>query len=323
MCARDNAEQVAAYLAWLAGQRRQSAHTLSAYARDLARLVALAAEQPLAALEVASIRRQIACLHGKGLSGRSLARLLSAWRGFFRWLQQEGRGACNPCLTLRAPKSPRRLPDALSVEESIGLLEGGDQTGVDANEAHAVLDLRDRAMFELFYSSGLRLSELDGLNLDVLESLRDSGEIRVTGKRSKTRVVPVGGKAQEALEAWLVARASLAAPEENALFVSRRGTRISMRMIQKRLNRRAKEADFSAPVHPHMLRHSFASHLLQSSGDLRAVQEMLGHSSIASTQVYTHLDFQHLSKIYDQTHPRARLKEEDEKRKTGHDEDLS
>ncbi|MDR1350033.1 MAG: tyrosine recombinase XerC [Zoogloeaceae bacterium] len=303
-----NAEQVAAYLAWLSGQRRQSAHTLAAYARDLARLVALAAEQPFAALDADSIRRQIALLHGKGLSGRSLARLLSAWRGFFKWLQQEGKTPRNPCLTLRAPKSPRRLPDALSVEESIGLLVRADPSNANGDEAGAVLTLRDQAMFELFYSSGLRLSELDGLNLDALESLRDSGEIRVTGKRNKTRIVPVGSKAREALDAWAAARASLAAPEENALFVSRRGTRISMRMIQKRLNRRAKEAGFSAPVHPHMLRHSFASHLLQSSGDLRAVQEMLGHSSIASTQVYTHLDFQHLSKIYDQAHPRARIR---------------
>ena len=301
----ENARQVANYLGLLSGQRRQSAHTLSAYARDLARLVDLAGEQPFTAIDSNNIRRQVALLHGKGLSGRSLARLLSAWRGFFGWLQRQGGITCNPCLSLRAPKSPRRLPDALSVEESIGLL-----TGVRADEAEsdAVLLLRDRAMFELFYSSGLRLSELDGLNLDALEALRASGEIRVTGKRNKTRVVPVGSKAQEALDAWAAARASLAAPEENALFVSRRGTRISMRMIQKRLDRRAREAGFSAPVHPHMLRHSFASHLLQSSGDLRAVQEMLGHSSIASTQVYTHLDFQHLSKIYDQAHPRARRK---------------
>jgi integrase/recombinase XerC len=305
-----NAKQTAAYLAWLSGQRRQSAHTLAAYARDLARLVVLADEQPFAALDSNNIRRQIALLHGKGLSGRSLARLLSAWRGFFRWLQQQGKMTHNPCLTLRAPKSPRRLPDALSVEESIGLLSG---VSAEEEKADAVLFLRDQAMFELFYSSGLRLSELDGLNLDALENLRANGEIRVTGKRNKTRIVPVGSKAQEALDAWAAARASLANPEENALFVSRRGTRISMRMIQKRLNRRAKEAGFPVPVHPHMLRHSFASHLLQSSGDLRAVQEMLGHSSIASTQVYTHLDFQHLSKIYDQAHPRARRK----RQKTG------
>ncbi|MDR2365447.1 MAG: tyrosine recombinase XerC [Zoogloeaceae bacterium] len=303
-----NAEQTAEYLAWLAEQRRQSAHTLSAYARDLGRLADLAGEQPFARLDAASIRRQIALLHGKGLSGRSLARLLSAWRGFFRWLQREGKATHNPCLTLRAPKSPHRLPDALSVEESAGLL--GAATAADAGDRaeNTLLALRDQAMFELFYSSGLRLSELDGLNLDALESLRDSGEIRVTGKRNKTRIVPVGGKARAAIAAWVAARASLAAPEEAALFVSRQGRRISVRMIQKRLERRAKETGFSMPVHPHMLRHSFASHLLQSSGDLRAVQEMLGHSSIASTQVYTHLDFQHLSKIYDQAHPRARLR---------------
>ncbi|MDR1890439.1 MAG: tyrosine recombinase XerC [Zoogloeaceae bacterium] len=295
-----NAALVATYLAYLSGQRRQSAHTLTSYAHDLDRLLIAADGQTFGKLDALAIRRQIAILHARGLSGRSLARLLSAWRGFYKWLQWEGRVEHNPCLDIRAPKSAKRLPDALSVEESAGLMSGAEEEGDER------LALRDQAMFELFYSSGLRLAELDRLNLDAFPGILAEGEVRVTGKRNKTRIVPVGGKARAALDAWMKVRASLAAPEETALFVSRRGTRISMRMIQKRLSGRALKNGFSTHVHPHMLRHSFASHLLQSSGDLRAVQEMLGHNSIASTQVYTHLDFQHLSEVYDKAHPRAR-----------------
>jgi integrase/recombinase XerC len=295
---------VLAYLASLSEQRRQSTHTVKGYARDLERLLRAADGQPFERLDALAIRRQIAILHGQGLSGRSLARLLSAWRGFYGWLQREGKTHQNPCADIRAPKSPKRLPAVLSVEESAGLLGGN----VD-EEGDERLERRDLAMFELFYSSGLRLAELDGLNLDALAGILAEGEVRVTGKRNKTRVVPVGGKAREALAAWAAVRASLATPEETALFVSRRGTRISMRMIQKRLAARALKSGFSTHVHPHMLRHSFASHLLESSGDLRAVQEMLGHDSIASTQVYTHLNFQHLSVVYDKAHPRARRRE--------------
>jgi integrase/recombinase XerC len=305
-----NAALVVAYLAYLAGQRRQSAHTLTSYAHDLDRLLTAADGQAFGRLDALAIRRQIAILHAHGLSGRSLARLLSAWRGFYKWLQWEGKTEQNPCLDIRAPRSPRRLPDALSVEESAGLMSEAGEVDEAGDER---LILRDRAIFELFYSSGLRLAELDSLNLDALDGILAEGEVRVTGKRNKTRIVPVGGKAREALADWMKVRASLAAPEESALFVSRRGTRISMRMIQKRLAERALKSGFSTHVHPHMLRHSFASHLLQSSGDLRAVQEMLGHSSIASTQVYTHLDFQHLSAVYDKAHPRAR------RRKSGDD----
>ncbi|GHT90952.1 tyrosine recombinase XerC [Betaproteobacteria bacterium] len=299
-----NALLVATYLAYLSGQRRQSVNTLTSYAHDLDRLLAAADGQAFDRLDALAIRRQIAILHAKGLSGRSLARMLSAWRGFYKWLQWEGKAKQNPCLDIRAPKSARRLPDALSVEESGGLM--ADAGHEDDDER---LALRDCAMFELFYSSGLRLAELASLNLDALDGILAEGEVRVTGKRSKTRIVPVGGKAREALDAWVQVRASLAAPDEAALFVSRRGTRISMRMIQKRLDLRALKNGFSTHVHPHMLRHSFASHMLQSSGDLRAVQEMLGHNSIASTQVYTHLDFQHLSAVYDKAHPRARRRD--------------
>lgn len=296
----DNAAAVQAYLAELAEQRRQSPHTLSNYGRDLRRLLQAAAERPLADFDTLAVRRQVALLHGQGLSGRSLARLLSAWRGFFKWLLQRGLVPANPCAGIKAPKSPKRLPRALSVEETLGLLDQTPDTGDDR------LNRRDQAMFELFYSSGLRLAELASLNLDVLEGMLVEGEVRVLGKRSKVRLVPVGSKAREALAAWAAVRQQLAAPEEQALFVSQRGRRLSLRMIQERLRLRALQAGITTRVHPHMLRHSFASHVLQSSGDLRAVQEMLGHASIASTQVYTHLDFQHLAQVYDLAHPRAR-----------------
>ncbi len=302
----DNAATVEAYLAELGEQRRQSPHTLSNYRRDLQRLLAAAEERPLAGFDTLAVRRQVAQLHGQGLSGRSLARLLSAWRGFFKWLQLRGEVPANPCEGIKPPKSPKRLPRALSVEETLGLLD------TPADEGDERLNLRDQAMFELFYSSGLRLAELASLDMDTLEAMLVEGEVRVLGKRSKIRLVPVGSKAREALAAWAQVRDQLASPEETALFVSQRGKRISMRMIQERLRRRALQAGVASRVHPHMLRHSFASHVLQSSGDLRAVQEMLGHASIASTQVYTHLDFQHLAKVYDGAHPRARRKRENE-----------
>ncbi|MDP3537930.1 MAG: tyrosine recombinase XerC [Azonexus sp.] len=292
-------DAVVAYLAELAEQRRQSPHTVSNYRRDLVRLLALAGETPLADLRVHHIRRFVAQMHGQGLSGRSLARQLSAWRGFFNWLGRGDAVKANPCEGVRSPKSPKNLPNALSVDESARLLEPDE-------EGDSVLVARDAAMFELFYSSGLRLAELAALDCEALDSALHEGEIRVLGKRNKARLVPVGSKAREALAAWAAVRDSLATAEEPALFVSRRGGRISHRMIQLRLARRAVQLGVPRHVHPHMLRHSFASHVLQSSGDLRAVQEMLGHASIASTQVYTHLDFQHLAKVYDLAHPRAK-----------------
>ncbi len=287
------------YLAELAEQRRQSPHTISNYRRDLRRLLALAGGVPAPELQVHQIRRFVAQLHGQGLSGRSLARMLSAWRGYFAWLGQHNSVAANPCEGVRPPKSPRRLPKALSVDEAAALLAPDD---VD----DPVLASRDAAIFELFYSSGLRLAELAALDVDALESVVLEGEVRVLGKRSKARIVPVGARAREALAAWRDVREQMAAEGERALFVSRRGSRLSHRSIQLRLGRQAILAGLPSHVHPHMLRHSFASHVLQSSGDLRAVQEMLGHASIASTQVYTHLDFQHLAKVYDSAHPRAK-----------------
>ena len=293
------ATAVAAYLAELAEQRRLSPHTVSSYRRDLARLLNLAGDIPLAELQVHHIRRFAAQLHGQGLSGRSLARLLSAWRGFFNWLGRGDVVRANPCEGVRSPKSPKHLPNALSVDETARLLQPSD-------DGDAVLLTRDTAMFELFYSSGLRLAELAALDCAALDSALNEGEVRVLGKRNKARLVPVGRKAREALAAWAALRDSLAGAEEPALFVSRRGGRISHRMIQLRLAQLALQLGLPRHVHPHMLRHSFASHVLQSSGDLRAVQEMLGHASIASTQVYTHLDFQHLAKVYDAAHPRAK-----------------
>jgi len=293
---------VSGWLEILAQQRRQSPHTVSNYRRDLGKLLVLAGDVPVERLLPHHIRRFVGQLHGGGLSGRSIARALSAWRGFFAWLGQRGAVAANPCEGIRPPKSPKRLPDALPVDETMRLLAADDS-------GDALLDARDQAMFELFYSSGLRLSELAGLDVAALETAVHEGEIRVLGKRSKARIVPVGSQARSALATWKAVRAELALSEQPALFISRRGTRLTPRAIELRLQQRALRQGLPVHVHPHMLRHSFASHVLQSSGDLRAVQEMLGHASIASTQVYTHLDFQHLAKVYDAAHPRAKRKD--------------
>jgi integrase/recombinase XerC len=283
------------YLEGLRTGRRLSAHTLAAYARDAHLLESLAGERTLASLTSHDIRRFVATLHGRGLAPRSLARVLSAWRGFFAWLVRQHAAASNPCTGVRAPRAPKRLPEALSPDEAVRLVAIDDASD---------LGLRDRALFELAYSCGLRVSELTGLDLDSIDTR--TAEARVTGKGSKTRIVPVGRPALEALAAWRTIRATLARPGEAALFVGRSGRRLAPREVQRRIKRWAAAAGLEMDVHPHMLRHSFASHVLQSSGDLRAVQEMLGHASITSTQVYTHLDFQHLARVYDAAHPRAR-----------------
>ncbi len=283
------------YLSHLRSGRRLARHTLDAYARDGRMLGGLCGERPLAGLGPHDIRRFIAALHGRGLSPRSLARVLSCWRGLFDWLARSGEVAANPCAGVRAPRAPRHLPEVLSPDEAVRLVSFEDDSATGAC---------DRALFELAYSSGLRVSELTGLDLDAIDAA--TGEARVTGKGSKTRIVPVGAHALAALAAWLPLRARLARPGERAVFVGRGGKRLGVREVQRRIKRRAAAAGLTVDVHPHMLRHSFASHVLQSSGDLRAVQEMLGHASIASTQVYTHLDFQHLAKVYDASHPRAR-----------------
>jgi len=285
------------YLAWLRNEKRYSALTAENYARDIGQLLELAAETPLADLETHQIRRYIAQLHSRGLGGRSLARMLSAWRGFFTYLMRDHGLTGNPCAGLRAPKSSRNLPQALSPDEAARMVD----LPTDTTEA-----IRDKAIFELFYSSGLRLAELVSLDPEQLDL--SASEVRVTGKGSKTRIVPLGQFAVTALKAWMVVRGQLAREGETALFVGSRGSRISPRVVQLRMKQWGVKQGISSNVHPHLLRHSFASHVLQSSGDLRAVQEMLGHASISTTQVYTHLDFQYLSKIYDAAHPRAKRK---------------
>jgi integrase/recombinase XerC len=294
-----NQRYLEGYLAWLRNEKQYSALTAENYARDLRHLFELAAGTPLANLRIHHIRRFIAQLHGKGLGGRSLARMLSAWRGFFTYLMRDHAFADNPCAGLRAPKSPKTLPQALSPDEAARLVD----LPADTPEA-----IRDKAMFELFYSSGLRLAELVGLDLDPMRADIKAGEVRVTGKGSKTRIVPLGHFAIAALQAWLAVRDQLARAEEDALFVGARGNRITPRVVQLRMKQWGVKQGITSNVHPHVLRHSFATHVLQSSGDLRAVQEMLGHASISTTQVYTHLDYQYLSKIYDAAHPRAKKK---------------
>ncbi len=288
------------YLGSLAHQRHLSAVTVANYARSLAKLLELLGAARLESMQGAQVRRSIARLHAKGLAPRALANLLSAWRGLYHWLVRHKGFAANPCAGIRAARAPRTLPKALSVEAAQRLLEvptGG-----------TVEQLRDHAMFELMYSSGLRRAEV--LSLDWGDGRLDlrEGLVTVTGKGSKTRTIPVGSKAREALAAWIEVRAQLAAPGEKALFVGARGKRISASALATRLDAWAQAHGAGGKVHPHMLRHSFASHVLQSSQDLRAVQEMLGHASISTTQIYTHLDFQALAKVYDKAHPRARKK---------------
>ena len=289
---------VADFLSHLIRERRLSPHTAEGYGHDVRVLLELTGDTALQDLQVHQIRRFIAQLHGCGLGGKSLARMLSAWRGFFSFLARDHGFTRNPCTGVRPPKSPKSLPNALSPDEATRLVS------FSGNDPLAV---RDRAMFELLYSSGLRLSELTSLKQGDV-SFADA-TVRVIGKGNKTRVVPVGSHALQALQAWLPVRESLPPRSDSALFLNRRGSAISPRAVQSRLKAWGIKQGLPGHVHPHMLRHSFASHVLQSRGDLRAVQEMLGHASISTTQVYTHLDFQYLAKVYDQAHPRAKRKE--------------
>jgi len=297
MSAAAQQELLSGFLAYLGNERRYSELTLENYARDLRRLFQLAADTPLGNLKSHHIRRYIAQLHGQGLGGRTLARMLSAWRSFFNYLLREHKLKDNPCLGLRPPKSPKMLPQALSPDEAVKLVELPVVTPLDA---------RDKAMFELLYSSGLRLAELVSLDPQAVDF--NDAAVTVTGKGSKTRIVPVGHHALDALKVWLAVRDQVARPDETALFVGKQGKRVSPRTVQLQLHQWGIKQGLSTSVHPHLLRHSFATHVLQSSGDLRAVQEMLGHASISTTQVYTHLDFQYLAKIYDAAHPRAKKK---------------
>ncbi len=292
--------QLAAFLAHLQNERQLSPHTLSSYRRDLEQVLIWLRQQgwdAWQALDSHQVRAYIAQRHRLGLSGKSLQRELSALRGLFRYLLREGLSQVNPAQGVRAPKAPRKLPALLDADQLGALL---DQPADDT------LEVRDLAMLELFYSSGLRLAELTSLNLADLDFADAS--LRVTGKGNKTRLLPVGQQALQAIRAWLAMRPGLAAAGEQALFVSQRGSRINPRTVQIRVARWSLAKAAQRPLHPHLMRHSFASHLLESSGDLRAVQELLGHANIATTQIYTHVDFQHLAQVYDQAHPRAKKK---------------
>ena len=304
----DKAALAQRYLEYLRTQRKLSPHTTDNYRRDLEELGALTGAASWQSLSHTDLRRAAATLHGRELNPRSIARKLSAWRGFFQWLSHQVALPANPAEGVRAPRKAKSLPKALSVDDAVHLVAAPGHADGEQEAAERC----NRAMFELMYSSGLRVSELAGLDVHFTRDCagwleRDSGEVVVTGKGGKMRRVPVGSHALDALQAWLAVRPA-PADGSNALFVSARGTRISTRVVQLRLKAHALRAGTAVNVHPHVLRHSFASHVLQSSGDLRAVQEMLGHASIASTQVYTALDFQHLAAVYDKAHPRAKSK---------------
>lgn len=284
--------------------RNYSDHTVAAYAEDIAHLAALMPDRSPETIEAHDIRRALASLHAQGMATSSLARMLSGWRSLFRHLCRQYGLSNNPCLGIRPPRGERRLPHTLNPDEMAALLEPA-AAGPDPDP----LEIQDRAMFELMYSSGLRLAELIGLDIHSVDST--SGEIRVLGKGRKERVVPVGRAALQAVQDWLAVRHRVVRVEEATsppLFVGARGARINPAVVRERLRRLALRHGVTQRVYPHALRHSFASHVLQSSGDLRAVQEMLGHASLSTTQVYTHLDFQHLAKVYDSAHPRAKRK---------------
>lgn len=309
------------YLEHVRVEKRLAARTVELYSLDLYKLATNAHEANVALRDVNNthMRRWVAQMHSGGRSARGIALILSGWRGFYIWLGREGLVASNPVLGVRSPKVPKPLPKALSVDEAVQLAsyESHDDKGNEKNDP--VIEARDHCITELLYGCGLRIGEL--VSLDVRASAkarcwidREAGEAHVTGKGEKKRSVPVGAKALDALDAWLRARArwatllttATATPTESpALFINARGGRLTPQHIRVRLRQRSLKAGLATPVHPHMLRHSFASHVLQSSGDLRAVQELLGHANITTTQVYTKLDFQHLAAVYDAAHPRA------------------
>ena len=304
------------YLDHVRFEKRLADRTHALYTLDLQKLVALAQAQglPLLALQSSHFRRFVAQMHSGGRSARGIALILSGWRGFFTWAARQGLVPHNPVLPVRAPRAPRPLPKALPVDEAVRLAEFSD----NRPQADPWAEARDAAIVELLYGSGLRVGELVGLDVaphaDTERLGRgwidlEAAEAHVLGKGRKRRSVPVGRAALRALQAWLALRAQPFAADravDPALFLNQRGRRLSAQTAWQRLRQRSQQAGLATPVHPHMLRHSFASHLLQSSGDLRAVQELLGHASIASTQVYTRLDFQHLAQVYDQAHPRAK-----------------
>ncbi len=308
-----DANLVERYLEHVRVEKRLAARTVELYSLDLQKLSDNASKAGIGLLQVQNIhiRRWVAQMHGGGRSGRGIALILSGWRAFYTWLGREGLVPANPVQDVRSPKSPKPLPKALSVDDAVQL------AGYANEDADPWLEARDAAMVELLYGCGLRVGELVGLDAAASSKARgwvdlQAAEAHVLGKGGKRRTVPVGSKALEALALWLARRtesgpAGSAPVEQPALFMGRNGTRLTAQTIWARLKRRSLQAGLATPVHPHMLRHSFASHVLQSSSDLRAVQELLGHANISTTQVYTRLDFQHLAKAYDAAHPRAKL----------------
>jgi len=295
----DAKQMLADFFEQLTVEKRASEHTVKSYQRDIKRLSSYCTDKSIphwADLKQSDIRSHIASRHRQGISSKSLQRELSAIRGFFNFLLKNRLADSNPAQYIKAPKQARKLPKTLDVDQINGLLEAG---------ANSALEIRDLAMFELFYSSGLRLSELAALDLTDVD-LPDNSLIVRTGKGGKSRILPIGSKAVTAINNWLQQRLQIVAVSEPALFVSTRGTRLGQRNIELRLEQWCKKKGIAEHIHPHMLRHSFASHLLESSQDLRAVQELLGHSTISTTQIYTHLDFQHLADVYDRAHPRAK-----------------
>ena len=304
----DDAALVRAYLTHVRVEKRLAERTVALYTLDLEKLAAYAAEAslPLRSVHNPHIRRWVAQMHSGGRSARGIALILSGWRGFYIWLGRQGLMDHNPVQDVRAPKAGKPLPKALGVDESVQL------ASYEHEADDPMLEARDRCITELLYGCGLRIGELVGLDVAASGQARgwidaDAGEAHVLGKGAKRRSVPVGRAALAALAAWLAARSAW--PQNDpALFISARGQRLTPQHIRVRLKRRSLLAGLATPVHPHMLRHSFASHVLQSSGDLRAVQELLGHASISTTQVYTRLDFQHLAQVYDAAHPRAQAR---------------
>ncbi len=298
------------YLEHVRVEKRLAQRTVALYALDLQKLMTLAGQAGvgLTAVQNVHVRRWVAQMHGGGRSARGIALILSGWRGFYAWLGREGRVASNPVQDVRAPKAAKPLPKALSVDDAVQLAAFHNEV------ADPWLEARDAALVELLYGSGLRVAELTGLDVVASASARGwvdmaAGEAHVLGKGSKRRTVPVGRAALTALAAWLALRGQAGVPAaQPALFVGRNGTRLTAQSVWQRLKRRSQQAGLATPVHPHMLRHSFASHVLQSSSDLRAVQELLGHANISTTQVYTRLDFQHLARAYDAAHPRAKAR---------------
>lgn len=293
-------QKLSEFLEYLRTIKHYSPATIASYQRDLQGFALYLRDQEVADISDASIhdiRAYIASCHRKGLAESSMQRLLSSLRSFYKHLIKNNQIGTNPALDVRAPKGAKKLPKVLDVDQVDRLLSGAQSSP---------LEMRDHAMMELMYSSGLRLSEL--VNLDLVDVDLQAGQVKITGKGNKTRYLPIGQHAREALSSWLEQRISIVKPEENAVFINHRGSRLSQRAVQKRMREQAQKTELGVHVHPHMLRHSFASHLLESSGDLRSVQELLGHANISTTQIYTQLDFQHLAKVYDQAHPRARKK---------------